>query len=136
MAMPIILKWLIAAGFFVCLMIIGTFFPHSIVRVLGRPVSTSNWWVSGAGPSMLVVAGLFCSAGYMVLKRSRQARLAYVVAWIALSISIPYAIEVTGGGDFDSLKSSSLLNLVLTLAIGLYLYCSPDSRKYFRSATQ
>ncbi len=34
MTMPIILKWLIAAALFVCLMIIGTFFPHSIVRVL------------------------------------------------------------------------------------------------------
>jgi hypothetical protein len=50
----------------------------------------------------------------------------------SIEISIPYAIEVTGGGDFDSLKSSLLLNLLLTLAIGLYLYCSPDSRKYFR----
>jgi hypothetical protein len=80
---------------------------------------------------MLVVAGLFCSAGYMILKRSSQAKLAYLIAWIALSISVPYATQVTGGGNLDALKSSLVLNLVLTSVIGVYLYCSPGSRKYF-----
>lgn len=135
MAMPTILKWLIAAGFFVCLMIIGTFFPHSIVRVLGRPVSTSNWWVSGAGPSMLIVAGLFCASSVMMLRRFRHARLAYIVAWIALLISVPYVAAVTGNGVAAVSKSSLIVNLLMTLAIALYLYLSKGARNYFRSPT-
>jgi hypothetical protein len=132
LAMPMILKWLTAAGFFVCIMIIGAFFPHSIVRIMDRPASSFNWWATGAGPSMLIVAGLFSAAGVMLLKRFDHARLAYLVAWMALSISVPYAVSVTNGGVLAVSESSIVGELISMVAIGLYLYWSPGSRKYFR----
>jgi hypothetical protein len=72
----------------------------------------------------------------MMLRRSRHARLAYIVAWIALNISIPYVAGVTGTGVAAVSKASLLADLFVTLAIALYLYLSRGTRQYFRAATE
>lgn len=136
MAMPILLRFLTAAGFCVCLIAISTMRPHSMIRVFDRQISAADWWASGAGPSMLIVAGLFVASAIMMLRRSRHARFAYIVAWIALNISIPYVAGVTGAGVAAMSKSSLLSDLVVTVAIALYLYLSRGTRNYFRSATE
>lgn len=134
LAMPTILRFLTAAGFCVCLMVVSTFFPFSPVRILGRPVSELDWWGSGAGYSMVIVAGLFGSSGVMMLRRSHHARLAHLVAWIALNISVPYVAGVTGAGVASVSKTSVLANALVTMAIALYLYLGRGTRNYFRSA--
>ena len=106
------------------LMLTSTLFPHSIVRIMGRPVPSEGWWTSGAGPTMLVVAGLFLSASVMMILRARHARFAYVLACIAISISIPYVFYVTGGSTASLPKFSLTINWLLTVAIGLYLFLS------------
>lgn len=81
---------------------------------------------------MLIVAGLFLSASVMMILRARHARLAYVLACIAISISIPYVVDVSGGSTASLPKFSLATNWLLTFAIGLYLYFSRGSRDYFR----
>jgi hypothetical protein len=134
MAMPILLKLLTAAGFGVFLIAISTMRPHSIISVFGRPITASDWWASGAGPFLLIVALLFCASAVMMLRRSGHARLAYIVALIALSISVPYVSGVTGVGVAAVSKSSLISNSLLTLVIALYLYLGRGTRNYFRSA--
>jgi hypothetical protein len=131
-AMPTVLKLLTAVGFGVLLMVLSTMRPHSMVRVFDRSVTASEWWASGAGPFMLIVAGLFCASAVMMLNRFKHARLAYIVALIALSISAPFVAGVTRVGE-TAVNPGIIPNLLLTLAIALYLYLSKGARQYFDS---
>ncbi len=133
MAMPILLRLCTGVAGGVLVFVIGTMLPHGSIRVEGRQLTTSEWWAIGAGPFMLIVGGLFCASAVMMLRRSRHARLAYIVAWIALFISVPYIAAVTGNGVAAVSKSSLIADLLMTLAIVLYLYLSKGARNYFRS---
>ena len=84
---------------------------------------------------MFIVALLMIAASVMMLIRARHSRLAYIIALIALSISMPFLAGVTGVGVAAS-KQSLIFNLLLTLAIALYLYLSKGARNFFRSATK
>lgn len=132
MEMPIVLKLLTVAACGVLIFAMGTMIPHGVVHVGGMQLTTSEWWAVGAGPCLLVVALLFCASAVYMLRRSRYGRPSYVVAWIALSISIPYIAGVTGAGVPAS-RPGFISNLVLTTIIGLYLYLSKGARSYFRA---
>ena len=132
MAMPIFLKLLTAAALGMILVIVVTVIPGGSIRVFGRNVADSEWWRIGAGPFMAIVTLLMIASAVMMLKRTRHSRLAYVIAWIALSISIPFVAGVAGVGVAVS-KPALFSNLLLTLAISLYLYLSKGARAYFRS---
>lgn len=135
MAMPILLKLFTASALVVLLFVLETMLPHGSVRVFDRQVTTSEWWASGAGPSMLIVAGLFCSSAVYMLRRSRYGRPTYILALIALFISVPYVAGVTGNGVATVSKSSLIADLLTTLGIAVYLYLSRGTRNYFRSPT-
>lgn len=132
-AMPMLLRFLTAVGLFVCLMVISTMRPNSVVHKDGRSISSAVWWASGAGPSMLVVAVLFGASTVMMLRRWRHARLAFLIAWISLNISVPYVAAVTGTGVASLWMQSVLGDALITVAIALYLYLGHGVRHYLHA---
>jgi hypothetical protein len=133
--MPVLLKLCTAASLAVLMWVVVTMFPHTLIHVFGRRITVADWWRMGAGPFMLIVALLMSISAVMLLLRARHARLAYVVAWIALTVAIPFVAGVSGIGVRAS-ESSAISNSLLTLAISLYLYLGKGTREYFRSSTR
>jgi hypothetical protein len=132
MEMPIGVKVLTASACAVLLFVVATMIPNSSVHVGDKQLSTSEWWAIGAGPFLLIVALLFSASAVYMLRRSAYGRLAHIVAWISLSVSIPYIAGVTGVG-MTTWRSAFISNLILTAIIALYLYLSKASRDYFRA---
>lgn len=130
LAMPPLLKLLTAVTVAAPVIAITLMFPHQSIRVFGRQVGASEWWSSGAGLTLLVVGALMLTASFLMLKRSRYGRPAYILGWIALSLSAPLIAYLTG--TYSPTEVPSLLsNLVVTVLIGLYLYKSRATQKYF-----
>ena len=134
LAMPSILKLLTATGLAAIIAVIGTMLPQTPIYVFGRQVSQAEWWNSGAGPYLLIVALLMGASSVMMLLRARHARLAYVVAWVAMDFSIPFVVGVIGSGGHGA-KTAMVGNLILTALIALYLYLAKGCRHYFGSST-
>lgn len=130
--MPTFLKLCTACALGLSLALASTLLPGVPIRLFGHAVTHAEWWATGAGQYMLIVAALMAAAAAMMLIRVRHSRLAYITAWIALSFSIPFLAGVTGH-DVTASNSSLIFNLLLTLAIALYLYFSKGSRIYFSS---
>lgn len=133
-AMPTVVRLFTIASLCVVVFALATMFTHTSIQFGDRRITSTAWWNIGAGPFMLIVALLMVASAVMMLRRSRYARLAHIVAWIALTISIPFVAGVTGAKVAAS-KPSLIINGLLTLAMALYLYLSKATRTYFRSST-
>jgi hypothetical protein len=130
MAMPSLLKLLTVVTVGVPIFCIATMFPHQSIGVFGRQMTASEWWSSGAGPTTLVVGGLMLAAAFLMLRRSRYGRPAYLLGLIVVSLSAPLIAYLTGS-DFPADVPSLLSDLVFTVFIGLYLYKSRAVQNYF-----
>jgi hypothetical protein len=130
MAMPPLLKLLTAVTVGVPIFCIATMFPHQSIGVFGRQMTASEWWSSGAGLTTLVVGGLMLAAAFLMLRRSRYGRPAYLLGLIVVSLSAPLIAYLTGS-DFPAEVPSLLSDLVFTVFIGLYLYKSRAVQNYF-----
>jgi len=135
LTMPIVLKLITASALVILLIVVSTIVPGGPIHVFGRDVTRAEWWAIGAGQFLFIVMLLMTASAVMMLRRARHSRLANIVAWIALSFSIPFVAGVTGMGVSES-RPALISNLLLTLAISLYLYLSKGSRNYFRPAAK
>jgi len=135
MAMPSMLKLITASVLGALISVITTMLPNSSAGVFGlfdRHVTTSVWWDSGAGKIVAVLAILFCVSAILMLRRSRYGRPVYIVALIAMSVSIPFIASVIGMSDSEW-RFLLIANFVWTVVLSLYLYLNTAVRNYFRS---
>ena len=135
MAMPIILKLLTAGALGMLLIVVSTVVPGNAIHVFGRDVTHSEWWSTGAGLFTLMVGLVAVAAAALMLKRSIYGRPAYIFASAALSLSGLFVAGATGVST-TTVIPSTIGNLVLTLAIALYLYLSKGAKEYFLSASK
>jgi len=130
-AMPWLLRLLTMGGLFVVGWTAASMLPDRAIDVAGQPVSTSEWWASGAGPLALFVGLMMGVGAILMLKRSRYGRPTYVSAWLAMSISIPFVVHLSGGDPTRSM-TALISNVVITALIAVYLYGRRAVRDYFR----
>lgn len=132
LAMPSPLKLLVMATLVGPAYVVTSIVSLQSINVFGREVSTSEWWSCGAGPMALAVVGLMLAAALLTLTRSRLGRQIYILAWLALSASIPLTAQLIRIDVSYSLPSLTS-NLVLTASIGLYFYRNRTAQNYFMS---
>jgi hypothetical protein len=135
MAMPSMLKLITASVLGALISVITTMLPNSSAGVFGlfdRHVTTSVWWESGAGTIVLILATLFCVSAILMLRRSRYGRPVYILALIAMSVSIPFVARVIGM-SVSEWRFSLVANLAWTVVLSLYLYLNTTVRNYFHS---
>ena len=128
--MPWPLRILTAGGIAILFFVVGSMRPNSSINVFGQPVTTAQWWDSGAGLFSLTVGLLICIATVMMLGRSRYGRLVYILTWIVISLSVPFTAGALGGAS-SHILSISISNVVLTLLIAFYLYMNAAVKIYF-----
>lgn len=132
--MPIILKLLTASALGMLVVIVSTFIPGSSIHVFGRAMTHAEWWATGAGLVTLVVGLSAIAAAVLMLKRSSYGRPAYMVASTAMSLSVLFVAAITRANIAKAIPTT-IGNLLLTLAVTLYLYLSKGSKNYFHSST-
>jgi hypothetical protein len=130
LAMPQILKLLTAAAAVLPLFFLASTLPHTSIGLFGRQLTTAKWWSTGMGLTTIFAASVMCIAAFLMLRRSIYGRPAYILAWVTLSFSIPLAAHLTGT-ETAALTPLFVSNLLLTSAIGAYLYLSASVRGYF-----
>lgn len=130
LAMPTPLKLLTAVTVVAPIVCVVSLFPHQSIDVFGQPMTTSEWWSSGAGLTTVVVGGLMLSAAFLMLGRSRYGRPAYMLGVIVTDLSAPLIAYLTGK-DFPAENSSLIVDLGVTAFIAWYLFKSRAVRNYF-----
>jgi hypothetical protein len=130
LAMPQILKLLTAAAAVLPLLCLASTLPRTSIGLFGRQLTTAEWWSTGMRLMTTFIASVMCIAAFLMLRRSIYGRPVYILAWITLSFSIPLAAHLTGT-EASALIPLLVSNLLLTSAIGAYLYLSASVRGYF-----
>ena len=132
--MPVLLKLLTIGGIVILFFVIGSMIPYSSTDVFGQPVTTVQWWSSGAGPFSLVVGLLISMAIVMMLLRSRYGRPAYILSWTVLSLSVPFTANALGSSS-SHILAISISNVMFTLVMSFYLYASATVSHFFAMRT-
>ena len=132
-AMPMLLKGLSWAGPVLLLLGIVPLVDDRML-VFGRPMPHGWWWSSGAVTLALVPDIVLCVAGLLTVRRGGFARVAHVLGWLLMTVSVPAMAYVAG---FDPAGSSPtvIVNGACTVLIAVYLYASPHVRRYFGTAS-
>ena len=136
MAMPSMLKLITASVLGALISVITTMLPNRSGGVFGlfdRHVTTSVWWESGVGTIVWILATLFCVSSILMIRRSRYGRPVYILALIAMSVSIPFVASVIGMSASE-VRFWLIANFVWTVFVSLYLYLNTAVRNYFRPA--
>jgi hypothetical protein len=130
-SMPGILKWLTWLCSVLPIFLLVSLNPYGSIKVAGRAMPNAEWWASGAGVVVLVLAIAMTTAGILLLKRSPYGRPIYILGMLATFLSGPLIGKLTGSDDAEPLWSI-LLGILPLAAIAWYLYASKATRKYFR----
>lgn len=130
-AMPAILKWLTSLCLVLPVFLLVSLIPHGSIKVSGRAMPNAEWWATGAGIAVVVLAIAMTMAGILMLKRSLYARRIYILGMLATFLSGPLVAKLTKSDDAEPLWSI-LLGLLTVGAIAWYLYSSKLTAKYFR----
>jgi hypothetical protein len=132
--MPGILKWLNSLCLALPIFLVASLIPNGSIKVSGRAMPNAQWWATGAGIVVVVLAIAMSTAGILMLKRSPYARRIYVLGMLATFLSGPLVAKLTKS-DAEPLWSI-LLGLLTVGAIAWYLYASKPTAKYFRAANK
>jgi hypothetical protein len=132
--MPAILKWLTLLCLALPIFLLVSLSPHGSIKVAGRAMPNAEWWATGAGIVVVVLAIAMTTAGIFMLKRSPYARRIYVLGMLATFLSGPLVAKLTKS-DAEPLWSI-LLGLLTVGAIAWYLYANKPTAKYFRVANK
>lgn len=130
LSMPILLKLMTISAFGILGFVVGSLITNSPIMVFGQPVSVSEWWGSGAGPLTVVIAFVGGAAGLLMLTRSSYGRPAYLLTWLLATTSIPVIAILTGKDVMGSL-APAVFDLLVTIALGIYMYRNSSVRRYF-----
>lgn len=132
--MPGILKWLTSLCVVPLVFLLFSLNPHGSIKVARQLMPNAEWWTTGAGMIVLVLAIAMTTAGVLMLKRSPYARRIYILAMLATVLSGPLIAKLTNNAiePFWSI----LLGLLPVGAMAWYLYASKAIAKYFRVANK
>jgi hypothetical protein len=107
--------------------------PFSGVGVFGEHINLSTWWVSGAGLAFTLPALMMGYSSILFLRRSQKGRIAYVVAWITMTLGAYMGVHLEHLNAV-MLNSGLAFNAALTVGIVIYLYLNKAVRQYFISS--
>jgi hypothetical protein len=107
-AMPAILKWLTSLCLVLPIFLIVSLIPHGSINVNGRATANSEWWATGAGAVVLILAIAMTTAGLLLLNRSPYARRVYIVGMLATFLSGPLAASLAHSDVAEPLWSTLL----------------------------
>jgi hypothetical protein len=130
-AMPAILKWLTSLCLVPPMFLLVSLIPHGSIQVSRRAMANAEWWATGAGIVVGVLAIAMTTAGILMLKRSPHARRIYIVGMLATFLSGPLVAKLTKSDIAEPLWSM-LLGLLPVAVIAWYLFASKATAKYFR----
>jgi hypothetical protein len=129
-AMPSILKWLCVVGLVPPLFLFGTLIPNGSINVDGKPMANSDWWSSGAGAVVAVLAIVMTAAEIMLLRRSKYGRPIYLIG-MALTMASGPPIEKLLEPNATPYLQPLVFNLVIVVLVAWYLYGNKAVQKYF-----
>ncbi|WP_242394139.1 hypothetical protein [Anaeromyxobacter oryzisoli] len=129
-AMPRPLRWLtlFSAGFL--LIAARAALVGGVIAADGTPVSSSRWWLSGAGAGTSIASALLVASAVLMLVRSRHARRMCVLGWCVASVSVALMESVTGL-SLAAILSHLILGALFVVVIGLYLFKNERVAVYF-----
>jgi hypothetical protein len=133
--MPGILKWLTSLCVVLPMFLLASLVPQGSIKVSGRLMPNAQWWATGAGMVVVVLAITMTTAGILMLKRSPYARRIYILGMLATFLSGPLVAKLTKSDDAEPLWSI-LLGPLTVGAIAWYLHASKPTAKYFRGANK
>jgi hypothetical protein len=133
-SMPGILKWLTWVCSALPIFLLVSLNPYGSIKVSGRAMRNAQWWASGAGVVVAVLAIAMTAAGILMLRRSPHARPIFLVGMLATFLSGPLIAKLTGSDDAEPVWSI-LLGILPLGAIAWYLYASDATRNYFQGAS-
>lgn len=87
--MPGILKWLSAVGLVPLLFLLATLIPNRSINVDGKLVANLDWWSSGAGAVVAVLAIVMTAAEIQLLRRSKYGRPFFLMGMVLTMASGP-----------------------------------------------
>jgi hypothetical protein len=129
--MTMLLKLLTLSAIAPLLFAANSMFPNTVLVVFGKSIASSTWWASGAGSVALFVAILTSCSAVLMLRRARYARLTYIFALVATTVSVPFVAHVTETHESTFVSTSLAVDCVLTALIAIYLYSSRSVQAYF-----
>jgi uncharacterized membrane protein len=133
--MPGIVKWLTAVGLVPVVFLVATLIPDGSVQVFGRAMANAEWWSTGAGIVVAILAFTSTAAAVLMLNRSRFARPIYLLNLLAAYVSGPIIARLTKS-NAENPFWSLVAGLATVAAIALYFYKSKATGKYFRSPSK
>lgn len=98
--------------------------PYTSFELDGHEVTYAVWWTSGAGPYTSLLGIVWALSAYLLLKRSKHARVACLISLSAVVIA-PYLYWVQ--------FLPAALGALQVMLLAWYLYRSESVRTYFAS---
>lgn len=131
-AMPLLLKLFTVVAVATPGASILMLFPNQEITVFGRQMTASQWWVSGAGVTFLVVGCILLAAAVLMLERSTLGRQLYVVGLVGMYLDTPLVAYLVGVDVARALPMPALIyNFLVAGLIALYLFKSRAVNDYF-----
>lgn len=134
--MPLPLKVMTGCTIVPIVFVLNSLVPNASFVVLGRRMTSSEWWTSGAGFATLVVGTLAAFAAFLMLRRSRNGRLVYILAAAGSGVWAIVQPQNVGSPNAMPASISAVASCVLTALIAIYLYGSERVKAYFAGRSQ
>lgn len=93
--MPGVLRFLTGVALLLILFVAQSVFTDAI-RVQGREISRDEWWGSGSGVIQLLSSLPLIIAAFLMLARSRYARMSYLIGWLVSDIGTIFILKANG----------------------------------------
>jgi hypothetical protein len=130
-AMPGILKWITVLCMVLPVFTLGTFIPNGTINVNNHPMANSDFWACGAGILVAILAMMMLVAMWLLVQRSKYARLVALIAFMAAWMSGPLLGRLLDHGFKPSILLVSS-NLIPVAVMALYFYKNTAARTYFQ----
>jgi hypothetical protein len=122
-SMPSLLKLFTAAAFGGVFLLIASVIPGSPFSINGHATSYSQWWMSGAGPFVLLFGIVGPIIGMLLVIKSRNARGAYL-GFLTLGLIMPHLFAGVS-------VAMAFADAVFLCATAFYLYKWRSAQLYF-----
>lgn len=130
--MPGFLRFLTGIALLFILFVAQSVFSD-VIRVQGREISRNEWWGSGSGVIQLLSSLPLITAAFLMLARSRYARISYLLGWLVSDIGTGFILKANGvtltGEQWWFVFFACSVSLI---AFACYLFMSKQVAAYIR----